>query len=80
MYTSMHALRPGGIDANTIACIEAKETTLHGDDACGAYAVNGLLLAAKARGTRVRMLDVRNSGDTTGDKHRVVGYGAYALA
>ena len=76
----MHTLRPGGIDANTIARIEAKETTLHGEHACGAYAVNGLLLAAKARGMRVRMLDVRNSGDTAGDKHRVVGCGAYALA
>jgi hypothetical protein len=28
----------------------------------------------------VRTLDVRNSGDTAGDKRRVVGYGAYALA
>jgi AmmeMemoRadiSam system protein B len=68
------------IDAKTTARIEACETTLHGEEACGAYAVNGLLLAAKARGLRVRTLDVRNSGDTAGDKHRVVGYGAYALA
>ena len=28
----------------------------------------------------VRTLDLRNSGDTAGDKHRVVGYGAYAFA
>ena len=69
-----------GIDANTTARIEAKETTLQGEQACGAYAVNGLLLAAKAHGMRVRTLDVRNSGDTAGDKRRVVGYGAYALA
>lgn len=69
-----------GIDANTTGRIEAKETTLRGEEACGAHAVNGLLLAAKARGLRVRTLDVRNSGDTAGDKRRVVGYGAYALA
>ena len=69
-----------GIDANTTARIEATETTLQGEEACGAYAVNGLLLAAKTRGMRVRTLDVRNSGDTAGDKRRVVGYGAYALA
>jgi AmmeMemoRadiSam system protein B len=69
-----------GIDARTTARIEARETTLRGEEACGAYALNGLLLAAKARGMRVRTLDLRNSGDTAGDKHRVVGYGAYALA
>jgi AmmeMemoRadiSam system protein B len=68
------------IDANTTARIEALETNLHGEDACGAYALNGLMLAAKERGLKVNTLDVRNSGDTAGDKFRVVGYGAYALA
>ena len=68
------------IDEHTTARIEACETTLHGEDACGAYAINGLMLAAKVRGLQVRTLDVRNSGDTAGDRHRVVGYGAYALA
>jgi AmmeMemoRadiSam system protein B len=68
------------IDAQTTARIEAREASLHGEEACGAYAVNGLLLAAKAHGLKVHTLDVRNSGDTAGDKHRVVGYGAYALA
>jgi len=68
------------IDANTTARIEACESTLQGDEACGAHALNGLLLAARAKGLDVRTLDVRNSGDTSGDRHRVVGYGAYALA
>ena len=68
------------IDARTTARIEARETTLVGDEACGAYALNGLLRAAGKRGLDVRTLDVRNSGDTAGDKGRVVGYGAYALA
>lgn len=68
------------IDTNTTARIEMRETRLEGDEACGAYALNGLMLAAKARGLRVRTLDLRNSGDTAGDKSRVVGYGAYALA
>lgn len=67
------------IDAQTTARIEARETTLQGEEACGAYALNGLLLAAQAHGLRVRALDVRNSGDTAGDRQRVVGYGAYAL-
>ena len=68
------------IDARTSARIESRDASLHGEEACGAYAVNGLLLAAQAHGLRIRTLDVRNSGDTAGDKHRVVGYGAYALA
>ena len=68
------------IDARTTARIEARETTLQGEEACGAYALNGLLLAAQAHGLRVRTLDVRNSGDTAGDRQRVVGYGSYALA
>jgi AmmeMemoRadiSam system protein B len=68
------------IDTNTTTRIEACEATLRGEEACGAYALNGLLLAAKAHGMRVNTLDVRNSGDTAGDKQRVVGYGAYALA
>lgn len=68
------------IDARTSGRIVARETTLEGEEACGAYALNGLLLAAEARGLEVRELDLRNSGDTAGDRHRVVGYGAYALA
>lgn len=68
------------IDANTSERIEACDSALQGDEACGAYALNGLMLAARARGLQVRTLDLRNSGDTAGDKQRVVGYGAYALA
>jgi AmmeMemoRadiSam system protein B len=68
------------IDARTSARIEAADASLHGEDACGAYAVNGLLRAAKSHGLRIRALDVRNSGDTAGDRNRVVGYGAYAVA
>ena len=68
------------IDARTTGRIEARETTLQGEEACGAHALNGLLLAAQAHGLQVQTLDVRNSGDTAGDRRRVVGYGAYAIA
>ncbi len=67
------------IDVNTTARIVARESTLQGEEACGAYALNGLLLAAKERGMHVRTLDLRNSGDTAGNRDRVVGYGSYAL-
>lgn len=47
--------------------------------ACGAHALNGLLHSARTHSLRPRVLDLRNSGDTAGDKSRVVGYGAFAF-
>jgi MEMO1 family protein len=47
--------------------------------ACGAAPLNGLLFEAARRGMRCERLDLRNSGDTAGDRSRVVGYGAFAL-
>ena len=34
---------------------------------------------ARHEGLVVELLDQRNSGDTAGDRSRVVGYGSYAL-
>jgi AmmeMemoRadiSam system protein B len=68
------------MDAKTSRAIEALEPDAIGfDDACGRIPVQGLLLAARARGLRVQALDVRNSGDTAGPRDAVVGYGAYAV-
>ena len=47
--------------------------------ACGATPVNGLLDVARRRGLRVQLLDQRNSGDTAGDRNRVVGYAAFGF-
>lgn len=44
--------------------------------ACGAMPLNGLLLAARRRGLSAEVLDLRNSGDTSGDRGAVVGYAA----
>lgn len=49
------------------------------EGACGRVAIQGLLHCAKARGLRPALLDLRNSGDTAGNRDRVVGYGAYAF-
>lgn len=53
---------------------------LHGEldhqQACGATPVNGLLLAARRHHLDAHLLDLRNSGDTSGDRQRVVGYAA----
>jgi hypothetical protein len=68
-------------DARTASAIVAgNELAIGDDDACGARPVRGLLVAARRRGLSVRLLDLRNSGDTAGDRERVVGYGAFAVS
>lgn len=65
-------------DLATSALIEGmQEEGIGPYEACGAFPVCGLLKSARRHGWRVRTLDLRNSGDTVGDKARVVGYGAY---
>jgi AmmeMemoRadiSam system protein B len=53
---------------------------LGGERACGAHALGGFLLAAKERGLEGHLLELKNSGDTGGDRARVVGYGAFAFS
>lgn len=48
-------------------------------DACGATAIRGLLVTARRHGLRATTVDLRNSGDTAGDRYRVVGYGAWTF-
>jgi MEMO1 family protein len=68
------------LDNKTRAAIERLDpVALSSEQACGAAPVNGLLTAARRRGLRVTTLDLRNSGDTAGPRHRVVGYGAWAF-
>jgi MEMO1 family protein len=49
------------------------------DLACGKVPVSGLLKSAQQKRLSVKTIDLRNSGDTAGDKSRVVGYGAYVV-
>ena len=68
------------LDAHTAAAIVAgRPDALRDVDACGARPARGLLRCALERGLSVEQLDLRNSGDTAGDRHRVVGYGAFAV-
>jgi AmmeMemoRadiSam system protein B len=66
-------------DRRTADAIVALDAGIDPDEACGAMPINGLLTLARSRGMAVELLDLRNSGDTAGDKSRVVGYGAFAL-
>jgi MEMO1 family protein len=66
-------------DRHTVDTMLALAPTLGHEQACGATPVNGLLALARRRGLRAALLDLRNSGDTAGDRGRVVGYAALAL-
>ena len=59
--------------AEIVAC---RGDTIGPDQACGAFAIAGLL----ERKLVGRTIELCNSGDTAGDKQRVVGYGAFAFA
>jgi len=68
------------LDAATAAAIVAGDVGGIADrDACGAYPLRGLLVAAARRSLPLRLLDLRSSGDTAGGRDRVVGYGAFAV-
>jgi AmmeMemoRadiSam system protein B len=66
-------------DHATAEAIHALEATLQPEEACGAAPINGLLRTARTRGMACEIVDVRNSGDTAGDRERVVGYGSFAF-
>jgi AmmeMemoRadiSam system protein B len=68
------------IDRATIESIIGLRGPLDHEQACGATPLNGLLRVARRKGLRPHLLDLRNSGDTAGDKERVVGYAAIAFA
>lgn len=67
------------LDQSTAEAILRLSCKLSHEQACGGTPVNGLLLAAQRHHLAAHLLDLRNSGDTAGDKARVVGYGAFAF-
>ncbi len=48
-------------------------------EACGRLPILALMWLAQKRGWKAHLLDYRNSGDTAGDRQRVVGYAAVAF-
>jgi len=75
-----HAYRTAqALDAATAQAILEGREDLTGEQACGYKVVNGLARVMRERGLQAELLDLRNSGDTAGDRSRVVGYGAFAF-
>ena len=72
-------MTPRARDRDTAAAILALEPSLVPEEACGAAPINGLIECARRHALGVELVDLRNSGDTAGDRARVVGYGAFAF-
>jgi AmmeMemoRadiSam system protein B len=66
-------------DRDTAEAILRLDARLAPEEACGAAPINGLLEVARKRGLAAELVDLRNSGDTAGDRDRVVGYAAFAF-
>lgn len=67
------------VDKSTVKNILDMQENLTHHQACGGIPLNGLILAAKKHHLHPALLDLCNSGDTAGDKNRVVGYAAFAF-
>jgi hypothetical protein len=68
------------LDRGTIEAILALDVArLQQAELCGKGPVTALITLARIRGWEARLLDYRNSGDTAGDRSRVVGYAAMAF-
>lgn len=66
-------------DKNTCERILLGDTSLQGGDACGSAPLNGLLHSERGGRLQRELLARCNSGDSNGDRERVVGYGAFAF-
>ncbi len=67
------------IDAATVDRILALAPGLDHEQACGATPINAAIAVARRTGLTPRLLAACNSGDTAGDRSRVVGYCAIAF-
>lgn len=67
------------LDRETVDRMLALHGPIEPNRACGARAVNGLLVSASRRGLATELYGLCNSGDTAGDKQRVVGYTAIGV-
>jgi AmmeMemoRadiSam system protein B len=67
------------IDGSTVDRILALTPGIDHEHACGATPINAAIALARRRGLVPRLLAACNSGDTSGDHSRVVGYCAIAF-
>ncbi len=68
------------VDRNTVDHILGLQEDLGPEQACGGAGINGLIHAARIHGLQPHLLQLCNSGDTAGDKARVVGYASFLFS
>lgn len=73
-YQTAQRLDRGLLDA----VLAGDEAGVLGGEACGRAPMVALMEIARRKGWTPHLLDYRNSGDTAGDKWRVVGYASIA--
>jgi len=67
------------LDENTAKKIETGQADIDYHHSCGAGGINTALVLSYKMHLKPNILSLINSGDTAGDKNRVVGYGAWAF-
>ena len=67
------------VDGETVQSILDLNQPISHEHACGGTPINGLIIASQKHHLIPHLLDLRNSGDTSGSKDRVVGYAAIAF-
>jgi AmmeMemoRadiSam system protein B len=68
------------LDRSTLECLQTLDPERVAEcEACGRAPATALVAVARKLDWKIQLLDYRNSGDTAGDKERVVGYAALAL-
>lgn len=67
------------VDRETVQAILDLRQPIPHDRACGGTPVSGLILAARRHYLTPHLLDLKNSGDTSGSRNQVVGYAAMAF-
>jgi len=67
------------VDNETAQSILKLHQPIAHDQACGGTPVSGLIVAALRHHLTPHLLDLRNSGDTSGSRDQVVGYGSFAF-
>lgn len=67
------------IDDQTKTLVENKIPLVEDHMSCGATGINAAVILAQENYLLPKLLDIVNSGDVTGDKSGVVGYGAWSF-
>lgn len=75
-YSYDHAKQ---LDEHTANLISNNDADIYQEYSCGSIGINAALILSKENNLYPETLDLKNSGDITGDKSQVVGYGAWSF-